>query len=130
MADLGIMLYGYGEEDATTITGTLGKVLGEDVLLYSASGREADTVGDIIEGEPGGTFEDAEAKVLMVLGFTDAQLEATLKGFPKVEGLSRPIFCVPTENNVTWPLSELVEDLLSERRAFMEMRARSRGEGP
>ena len=130
MADMGIMLYGYAEEHAGVITSTLEQVLGEDLMVYSASGRGSDVVGDIIEGEAGGLFEEAEAKVLMVLGFSDAQLEAALKGFPKVEGLQRPIFCVPTKNNLTWPLSELVEDLQAERRHFMEMRARSQGEEP
>lgn len=130
MADLGIMLYGYGEEHGSLISSTLGEVLGEDLMVYSASMRESDVVGDIIEGDTGGAFEEVEAKVLMVLGFSDAQLEAALKGFPKVEGLQRPIFCVPTERNVTWPLTELVDDLQAERRHFLEMRARTRGEDP
>jgi hypothetical protein len=58
----------------------------------------------------------------MVLGFTDEDLEATLKGFPKVEGLTRPIFCVLTQNNINWPLRELVDDLLREREQFRRMK--------
>ena len=44
MEPLGIMLYGYGKDRATTIREALVAALGRDVTLISASGREGDTV--------------------------------------------------------------------------------------
>jgi hypothetical protein len=124
MTSIGIMLYGYGEEDATFIHGSLEEVLGEEVDLISASRQEEKVVADILERADGVNFEDQEIKVLMVLGFSEDQLDATLKGFHRREGLVRPIFCVLTQHNIRWPLLHLIEDLLEERRAFQEARRR------
>ena len=122
MSGIGIMLYGYGPEDATVIHESLEEVLGEELDLISAVNQEERVVADILERADSVNFEERDIKVLMVLGFTEEQLEVTLKGFPKREGLARPIFCVLTQHNARWPLMHLIEDLLDERRAFMEMR--------
>jgi len=122
MSGIGIMLYGYGPEDAAVIHESLEEVLGEELDLISAVNQEERVVADILERADSVNFEERDIKVLMVLGFTEEQLEATLKGFPKREGLARPIFCLLTQHNARWPLMHLIEDLLDERRAFMEMR--------
>lgn len=129
MASIGIMVYGYGEEDARFIHGVLEETMGEDVDLISAAHQEERVVADILERADSVNFEDQEVKVLMVLGFTDEQLEKTLKEFPRRDGLQRPIFCVLTQHNARWPLMHLMEDLLQERRAFQEMRRNQAGEG-
>jgi hypothetical protein len=128
MTSIGIMIYGYGEEDARSIHGALEEVLGEEVDLISATHQEERVVADILERADSVNFEEQEVKVLMVLGFTDEQLETTLRAFPKREGLPRPIFCVLTQHNARWPLLHLIEDLMQERRAFQEMR-RKQAEG-
>ena len=128
MTDIGIMLYGYGEEHAMLIHSTLERVLGQDVELISAARQEERVVSEILERADGVNFEEREDKVLMVLGFSDEQLETTLREFPGAEGLQRPIFCMLTQHNARWPLTHLIEDLTAERRAFREMR-RKQAEG-
>ena len=122
MADIGIMLYGYGEEDAQLIHRTLEEALEQEVELISAAGQEERVVTEILDRADSVNFEDREVKVLMMLGFSEDQLETTLREFPKVEGLPRPIFCTLTQHNARWPLLHLIEDLQQERRAFQEMR--------
>ena len=129
MSGIGIMLYGYGLEDATFIHESVEEVLGEEVDLVSAANQEERVVAEILQRADSVNFEERDIRVLMVLGFTEEQLEATLKGFPKREGLARPIFCVLTQHNARWPLMHLIEDLLDERRAFMEMRRQQMEQG-
>ena len=129
MDNVGIMLYGYGEEHAHLIHRTLEDVLEEEVDLISAARQEERVVAEILERADGVNFEENDVKVLMVLGFTEEQLEMALKGFPKVEGLPRPLFCVMTQHNVRWPLLHLIEDLQEERRAFQEMRRKQMEQG-
>jgi len=129
MPGIGIMLYGYGEDDAHLIHGTLEEALGEEVDLISAARQEERVVTEILERADSVNFEENEVKVLMVLGFTEEQLDIALAGFPKVEGLPRPIFCVLTPDNSRWPLMHLVEDLQEERRAFQEMRRKQIEQG-
>jgi hypothetical protein len=124
MAEIGIMLYGYGEEDALLIHGTLEEVLDEEVELISAARQEERVVTEILERADSVNFEEQEVKVLMMLGFDEQQLETTLREFPRREGLPRPIFCTLTQHNARWPLLHLIEDLQQERRAFQEMRRR------
>jgi hypothetical protein len=128
MAEIGIMLYGYGEEDAHLIHGTLEQALGEEVELISAAGQEERVVTEILERADSVNFEEQEVRVLMMLGFTEEHLETTLREFPKGEGMVRPIFCTLTQHNARWPLLHLLEDLQQERRAFQEMRRQRAGQ--
>ena len=129
MGDVGVMLYGYGEDDALLIHRTLEAALGEEMELISAARQEERVVSEILERADGVNFEEREVKVLMVLGFTDQQLDIALKGFPKAEGLPRPLFCVLNQHNTRWPLMHLIEDLLEERMAFQEMQRRQVEQG-
>jgi len=122
MATLGVMLYGYGEEDALFIHSTLEALMEQEVDLISAARQEERVVAEILERGDSVNFEERPVKVLMMLGFDDGQLETCLKGFPKREGLERPIFCTLTQHNARWPLLHLIEDLMEERRHFQEMR--------
>ncbi|MCK5252284.1 MAG: DUF3783 domain-containing protein [Thermoplasmata archaeon] len=129
MPAIGIMLYGYGEEDAAFIHEAVEEVLGEEVDLISAAGQEEKVVAEILERADSVNFEERDIKVMMVLGFSEEQLDTTLKGFPRREGLARPIFCVLTQHNTRWPLMHLIEDLLEERMAFKEMQRRQVEQG-
>lgn len=129
MPAIGIMLYGYREEDAALIQETVEEVLGEEVDLISAAGQEEKVVTDILERADSVNFEEQDIKVMMVLGFSEEQLDKALKGFPRREGLARPIFCVLTQHNARWPLMHLIEDLLEERMAFQEMQRREVEQG-
>jgi hypothetical protein len=122
MDGIGIMLYGYNEDEASFIHSGLEALLDEEVELISAARCEEKVVADIIERADGVNFEERDVKVLMVLGFSEEQLDIAIKGFPQAEGMARPIFCVLTQHNARWPLLHLIEDLQQERRAFQEMR--------
>jgi hypothetical protein len=129
MPGIGIMLYGYGEDDALLVHRTLEEALGEEVELISAARQEERVISEILERADGVNFEEREVKVLMVLGCNEEQLDIALKGFPRVEGLPRPLFCVLTQHNSRWPLMHLMEDLQEERRAFQEMRRKQVEQG-
>jgi hypothetical protein len=115
-SELGVMLYGYGKSQADIIGRFLGGLLGRGVAVLSGSGREADVVGDIIDGGKGPVFGEAEPRILMFLGFDDDLIGAVLSAFPRDGSVPRPIFCTLTESNIAWPLSQLVEHLLEEKR--------------
>ena len=125
MADIGIMVYGFSEDEATSIKRSLEEINKEDVILISGSGRESNTVGDILEDEEYSIFEEKiDPRVVMFLGFDGPKIHASMDSFPKLNG-PRPIFCTPTENNISWTLQALLEDLMEEREYF-----RNRAKGP
>jgi len=118
MAEIGVMVYGFSKEAALEIREYLERINGEDVALVSGSGREEDIVGDILEDEGYDTFIELEdPRVVMFLGFDGPRIHASMDGFPSLEG-GRPIFCTPTERNISWKLKELLEDLMEEREYF------------
>ena len=112
------MLYGYKEKDALNIKKALDVVHGQDVTLISGSGKEEETVGDILEKEGAEAFQAMDFSILMFLNFDDGMIDKTLKAFPK--DVKRPIFCTTTERNVNWKLSDLIKDLLEEHDFFMK----------
>jgi hypothetical protein len=115
---MGVMLYGYDGASARVITDFLTRILGRRIESVSGSGRESDTIEKILDGSRSDAFEDRRDKVLMFLGFDDDQICRTMDAFPKDGRVGRPIFCTLTENNLNWPLSELIEHLLEERRCW------------
>jgi len=115
MEQLGVLLYGYNKADAHCIRDTLAAALKNDILLLSGSCKEAHVLEDILNDEKYDTYEDKDPRVLMFLGFDDEQINLALTNFPGADRVARPIFCVPTENNITWPLYQLLEHLVEER---------------
>jgi len=121
---LGLLLYGYNRKHADIIVRRLREVLGDEIMLMSASNREDETVGDILGSvdEGGFTFEERETRFAMLLGFSEPHIRTTLKEFPADGGLKRPIFTTLTENNVKWPVSRLIEDLEEEEAYWAKKR--------
>jgi hypothetical protein len=122
MSELGILIYGYDEKRADRIRSSINEILEVDVLILTASTLESEKVGDILEECHNDKFEDKSVKILMFLGFTDGQIDSVLKGFPKNEGLIRPIFCGLTENNIKWKFQELMDDLVKEEEYWAQKR--------
>jgi hypothetical protein len=114
METIGIMLYGYGREQADKIRASFAETLGREVTLIGASGREYDAVDRIIEGEDEGAFEEKETRVLMFLGFSQEEMSLAIDRFPRDADISRPIFCGLTESNCRWKLDHLLEHLREE----------------
>jgi hypothetical protein len=115
MEQSGIMLYGYTESDARLIRDALEAALGKTLLMLSGSRRESRILEDILSDETHDVYEEGEPRVLMFLGFDDEMVKTALSRFPGADRVARPIFCAPTEQNITWPLSELLEHLEEER---------------
>ncbi|MBN1391089.1 MAG: DUF3783 domain-containing protein [Candidatus Thermoplasmatota archaeon] len=119
MNEIGIMVYGYDEVTARSISSHLEGVLGKEVLLISGCGREGDLVGDIIEDEVYAHWEAKEdPRLVMFLGFDGPSVHSSMDNFPSFKGQNRPIFCTPTEKNIEWSLKALLEDLMEEREYF------------
>lgn len=119
MEPVGVLISGYDRQDAGAVKTFLDKTLEADVIMVSASGKADMKVMDILQKGPEDCFVDEEPKILMFLGFSEAQTRLVLGGFPSGEGgISRPIFCGLTAQNRQWPLCELIEHLLEEHRRW------------
>ena len=118
MEQLGILLYGYDKDHADIIENTLEEAFGSSLTVFAGAGKEERTLADILSEGPGGRHIGNEAKILVFLGFDNERIGAALGAFPRNAGLARPIFCGLTEQNINWPLGELVEHLLEEDRYF------------
>jgi hypothetical protein len=116
MSDLGLLLFGYNEEDAKAIKTTFTDVLGSEIHLIGTANTDR-TVSEVLDSMDQ-EFSDADPKILMLLGFDDAGVQAVLKGFPI--GVQRPIFCGLTEENMNWTIGYLAEHLLEEQRYWKE----------
>jgi len=123
---LGMMLYGYETSESAFLQAYLSDILQRPVIALSASGKEDVPVQMILE-DPGETFEKNETKILMFLGFDDLQIGLALDQFPKDGSISRPIFCGLTEENINWPLNQLLEHLREEEKYWKNKKA---GDGP
>jgi hypothetical protein len=129
MDEIGVMLYGYDEGTAETIKTFLEEINGKDVIMISGCKREDSLIGDIIEDEEYSEWDAIDdPKVLMFLGFDGPQIHASMDNFPEFEGQNRPIFCTPTEENLEWPLKDLLVDLKQEREYFRQQAAERRKE--
>lgn len=118
MEAIGIVLYGYSEDMAGHILTFLKDAIGRDVTLVSASGREDDTVDEILDEDGAAVFEGREDRVLMFLGFDEREISLAMDRFPKGGEIPRPIFCGLTEENHCWKFSYLLEHLLEEHRRW------------
>jgi hypothetical protein len=117
MEKAGVLIYGYNGDDAARIRAFLDEVAGFPVCITSGSGKNRETIADILQNPSENVFADEEAKIMMLLGFPEEQISAILGNFSiGAEGLKRPIFCMLTEQNQNWPLEELLEHLEEERR--------------
>lgn len=127
METLGIMLYGYGREQADKIRASFAETLGRDVALIGASGREGDVVEDILAAEDEGAFGEKETRVLMFLGFPQEEMSLAIDRFPRETDIGRPIFCGLTESNSRWKLDFLLEHLREEHERWTGKNRRSPG---
>ncbi|WP_455392956.1 DUF3783 domain-containing protein [[Eubacterium] cellulosolvens] len=114
MESLGILIYGYNSEDAKAIEQSLSSITNQDIVMISGSKKEDLKIMDILDIGPEDEYEERKNKILLFLGFSEAQVGAVLKEFPKSEKLHRPIFCGLTEENINWTLEYLMEHLVEE----------------
>jgi hypothetical protein len=120
MDHLGVMVYGYSEDEAKSLHGHLQNLMDTDISLISGSGREQEVVETILTDEVKAIFQDASPKILMFLGFSDKMINLVLDEFSSISDVARPIFCGLTENNVKWSLQQLLDHLIEEQRYWAE----------
>jgi hypothetical protein len=119
MQAVGVLIHGYNRQDAGVINAFLDKTLDSCVVMISASQKADMKIIDILQKGPEDCFADEEPKILMFLGFSEAQTHRVLRDFPSAEGgVKRPIFCSLTAHNQQWPLGELAEHLVEEHRRW------------
>lgn len=118
MEPIGVLISGYGPEDARTIKAFLDRTLDTYVLLVGVSSTADRRIEEILRQGPTGDFQDEETKILMFLGFSEVQRHMVLEGFPGEGGLGRPIFCSLTGQNRQWPIGALIAHLVEEHRRW------------
>ena len=124
MQTAGILLYGYNREDALLIKSFTDRTLGFPVPMKSASRSKDKKISDILKNTTDDFFADETTKILMLIDFTEEQINAFLGNFPSREGgLKRPIFCTLTEQNRDWPFGELIEHLKEEHRYWAQKKS-------
>ena len=116
MEPVGILLYGYSNDESVVIQDLIEKAVNNKIVIISGSQKENSKVIDILEQGPTDDFEDKDNKILVFLGFSENQLENVLNLFPKNGEIKRPIFCGLTEQNINWTLDYLIEHLVEEDR--------------
>ena len=57
----------------------------------------------------------------MFLDFLDEEIRLLLYNFSELT-ITKPLFCVLTELNISWALDKLIDDLIEERKYFEEQR--------
>jgi hypothetical protein len=112
MEDKAFLYYGFNLDEALLVRDTISAALDTEIDTISASGEEHSSIEDLLDRMPDGNFTDAPVRFLMFLGFTDEDISAVIKAFPKVS--KRPILCTLTENNMKWTVSHLLEHLIEE----------------
>lgn len=125
---LGVMLYGYDRTSSERIVEGISRTMGIRVEMLNAGGMEDSVIGDILSMGGSDDFHDSETRFLMFLGFDDESLSRSIDGFPREEGLPRPIFCCLTLENINWKLKDLLADLLEEDRYWKAKKAASIGD--
>ena len=126
MEPLGVLLYGYDSDNASEIEKSLNEIVKQEVLILSGSKKEDMKVIEILNKGPEDCFEDKKNKILLFLGFSEDQVGAVLKGFPKTGAIKRPIFCGLTEQNMNWTLDYLIEHLVEEDKYWSEQEKKKR----
>jgi hypothetical protein len=125
MEPLGILLYGYSEDDSNMIKKSLDTLLSSDITIISGSNKESMKLIEILEkGPDDNVFINYKNKIIVFLGFNERQINIVLNDFSKVLDLKRPIFCGLTEQNINWPLSNLIEHLIEEDNYWSEKNKR------
>ena len=128
MEPLGVLVYGYSNEDAEVIKQSLFEILNEEVIIISGSNKENSKIIDILERGPENIFKDEDTKILLFLGFPEEKVGFVLKKFPPGELVKRPIFCGLTEQNINWTLKNLV-DHLNEEDKYWRRKRQEKSEG-
>jgi hypothetical protein len=124
---IGILIYGYKQEDVLQIGAAFDRAVEDSVFIISGSGKEDQLVMDILDQGPEEAFEEKEDKIVMFLAFTKDQVDAVLNGFPS-PGVTRPIFCGLTVQNLQWTMDHLIEHLKEEHQLWTQQGQNPPGE--
>ncbi|HHN82074.1 MAG TPA: DUF3783 domain-containing protein [Methanomicrobia archaeon] len=119
----GVLLYGFGNRDAEDLKTQIEHAIASPVTAWGAP-PDDETVLPILEETVEGQFEDAPDRCVMFVGFEGSEIQKVLRSVEFPPPVS-PLFCCPTETNVTWPFRELIEHLKEEREEIENSRSHS-----
>lgn len=94
---------------------------GDHRLVFCTPTMVKQTLGAVLEGtatdQP--AAPDQLPRVMILSGFTGAQIHGFLDGYPETE-LPRPILATVTRINLGFPIGGLLSELVAEQRAMKE----------
>jgi len=119
-----VLLCGYSPEDAKEVEALLDRIGEGDASVRLCT--EAMLTSSLKNALESGSKEppvapDRLPRVMVLSGLTDARIRAILKDFAGT-GLSRPIFCAATPENLTFTVRQLLRELMAEHIAMQKMR--------
>ncbi len=107
------MSYGYNQNEIEIIKNGMRPVFRDNFSIISLDMNT--TILENLKNRKT-DFVEKEIKVMMLAGFSDKDVDKTLRNFPK--SIKRPIFCLETKHNINWTFKKLLEDLLEEQKYF------------
>jgi hypothetical protein len=116
---IGILIYGYNQEDTLQIRIAFDQAVADSVFVISGSEKEDWLIVDILDQGPEDLYEDKDDKIVIFLAFSKEQVDAALNAFPS-PGVTRPIFCGLTIKNMQWPLRHLIGHLKEEHKQWTQ----------
>jgi hypothetical protein len=120
--NLGLVIYGYDKDDAERVHKTINEQFDTPLFLKSATGKENETIKQIIYSTDENEFENKKTKIIMFVNITNDEIQQVLQTFPQT--ITRPIFCGLTKHNISWSFSDLKIHLLEEQ-AYWEKQKKS-----
>ena len=121
---LAVLVCGYEAAERESLRVFLSVVFVEPPGLRPVSAEAPErTVGEVLADpeDPAAPGCGQLPRVLLLAGCTLDEVRGVMEQW-QASGLPRPIFAVATENNLGFPVRELVAHLLEEQRAMREAR--------
>lgn len=117
---LGLLLYGYDQDQAGHIAELAAKIAGTTVTTACCTTTMgAWPIAKALHGDDGGTplALGQAPHIAFMSGLTEAQVGTFLDSFAST-GLARPIFAMATPDNLSLTVLQLMQDLMAERAAL------------
>lgn len=119
----GLLFFGYAEDEAKKIHLSISKGLNKLLFKKSASGKENETIEQLLEGSSD-QFDEENPKILMFVSLDDTEIQASINSFPR--SVHRPIFCCLTPHNLNWSFHKLKDHLLDEQAYWQKQKAQQK----
>ncbi|BDU51606.1 DUF3783 domain-containing protein [Haliovirga abyssi] len=117
-----ILVYGYNDNEFEKIS-SYTKKIGIDKILKIESQEVTLTLEDLVNEIKNNNDVDKgiEEKAIIFNAVSDSELHNFVQEF-KTLNLNRPLFAAVTETSKKWKFSDLIKELMAEKKAFEERR--------